>query len=148
LYQQKGTAPAATNHQSEKIYIVKKDKIIFWVSTGLIFFFDSVIPALTSHTALAVEGVRHLGFPDYFRVQLTVFKVIGGVLLILPIVPARLKEWVYVGFGINFLSAAIAHGVVDGVNLQTFIPLIALVILIVSYAYFHRLRRYPRVALG
>ncbi|RAV98955.1 DoxX family protein [Pseudochryseolinea flava] len=119
---------------------MKKCKIIYWISTSIIFVFDAVIPALTSHTPLAVEGIRHLAFPDYFRVQLTVFKVIGGLLLILPKVPARFKEWAYVGFGINFLSASIAHAVVDGVDFQTFFPLIIFGILIVSYLSHHKLR--------
>lgn len=118
---------------------MKKYKITFWTSTIVIFLLDAVIPALTSHTQLAVEGIRHLGFPDYFRVQLTVFKVIGGMLLVVPQVKARFKEWAYVGFGINFISACVAHAAVDGLNFQTFIPLIALAILIVSYASYHKL---------
>lgn len=119
---------------------MKKDKIIYWISTGFIFLFDSVMPAFTSHTELAVEGIRHLGYPDYFRVQLTVFKIIGGLLLVLP-VPPRMKEWAYAGFGISFISAAIGHGVIDGVNFQTFLPLIVLGILIISYVYYHKLHR-------
>ncbi len=118
---------------------MKKDKIIYWVATSIVFLFDSVMPALTSHTELAIEGIRHLGYPDYFRVQLTIFKVLGGLLLIIPKVPARLKEWAYVGFAINFISAAIGHAVVDGVDAQTFLPLVILGILIVSYVYFHKL---------
>jgi hypothetical protein len=127
---------------------MKKDKIIFWVATSIIFLFDAVIPAFTSHTPLAIEGIHHLGFPDYFRIELVVFKVIGGVLLILPKVPARVKEWAYVGFAINFLSASIAHGVVDGINFQTLFPLIILAILIVSYTHYHKLRHYRAEVLS
>ena len=118
---------------------MKKDKIIYWVATAFIFLFDTVMPALTSHTQLAIEGIRHLGYPDYFRVQLTIFKIIGGILLIVPQVPKRLKEWAYVGFGINFISAAIGHAVVDGVDAQTFLPLFILAVLIISYTFYHRL---------
>ncbi len=119
---------------------MKKDKIIFWVATGFIFLFDSVLPALTSHTQVAVEGIQHLGFPDYFRVMLTIFKITGGLLLILPIIPPRMKEWAYAGFGFNFISAAVAHGVVDGVgNFQTIMPLIIFAILAVSYLKYHKL---------
>ena len=127
---------------------MKKDKIIFWVSTSIIFLFDTVMPALTSHTQLAIDGIQHLGFPDYFRVQLTVFKVIGGMLLIFPKVPSRLKEWAYVGFGINFISASIAHGAVDGLDFQTFFPLIILAILVVSYTHYHKLRNHTEIALN
>lgn len=119
---------------------MKKDKIIYWVATSFIFLFDTVMPALTSHTELAIEGIRHLGYPDYFRVQLTIFKIIGGILLVVPQVPTRFKEWAYVGFGINFISAFIGHAVVDGVDVQTFLPLFILAILIVSYTYYHRIQ--------
>src|SRR5204862_7984834 len=56
----------------------------------------------------------HLGFPDYFRVELSWAKLIGVALLLAP-APARasltasLKEWAYAGFAINLASALIAH---------------------------------------
>jgi hypothetical protein len=50
----------------------------------------------------------HLGFPAYFRVELSWAKVLGVVLLLAP-VPARLKEWAYAGFAITLASALIAH---------------------------------------
>jgi hypothetical protein len=45
---------------------MKNAKIIFWVTTIIIFLFEGVVPALTSHTKFAKEGIRHLGYPDYF----------------------------------------------------------------------------------
>ncbi|MBI1769078.1 MAG: DoxX family protein [Bacteroidetes bacterium] len=118
---------------------MKTSKIIYWISTIVIFLFDAAMPALTSHLPLAVESIRHLGYPDYFRVQLTIFKVIGGLLLILPKVPARLKEWAYVGFAINYISASVAHANVDGFGFFVVIPFIILGILIVSYLLYHKL---------
>jgi hypothetical protein len=118
---------------------MKTNKIVYWVCTTVIFLFDAVLPALTSHLPLAVDSIRHLGYPDYFRVQLTIFKVSGGVLLILPKVPARLKEWAYVGFGINFISASVAHAAVDGFGFDMIMPLIILAILAGSYVSYHRL---------
>jgi hypothetical protein len=50
----------------------------------------------------------HLGFPDYFRVELVWAKLLGIVLMLAP-VPARLKEWAYAGFAINLASALTAH---------------------------------------
>jgi hypothetical protein len=120
---------------------MKKNTIIYWVSTSFIFLFDTIMPALYSNTQIAVEGIRHLGFPDYFRVELTVFKIIGGLLLIVPQVPARFKEWAYVGFGINFISAAVAHAAIDGVGAQTFLPLVLFAILITSYLSYHRITK-------
>jgi hypothetical protein len=56
---------------------------------------------------VAAEFV-HLGFPNYFRTELSWAKFFGVLLLITP-VPARLKEWAYAGFAINLGSALIAH---------------------------------------
>ena len=50
----------------------------------------------------------HLGFPAYFRVELSWAKLLGVVLLLAP-APARLKEWAYAGFAITLASALIAH---------------------------------------
>ena len=119
---------------------MKKTRIIYWTTTAIIFLFDAVLPAFTSHTKLAVEGIKHLGYPDYFGVMLTVFKVIGGIALILPPIPGRIKEWAYAGFGIAFICAAVSHTVVDGVTFQTFLPLIILGILVASYVSYHQLR--------
>ncbi|MFT2010298.1 DoxX family protein [Pontibacter sp. 13R65] len=119
----------------------KTTKIIYWVSTGIIFLFEGLMPALTSHTELAVEGVRHLGYPDYFRVMLTVFKVVGALALVLPFVRGRFKEWAYAGFGITMLSAFVSHGVVDGFHGQTFFPLFIFGILVVSYLTYHKLSK-------
>ena len=54
------------------------------------------------------EAFTHLGFPDYFRVELAWAKLLGLMLLLAP-VPARLKEWAYAGFAITLGSALIAH---------------------------------------
>lgn len=120
---------------------MKKDKLIYWTATIIVFLFEGVMPALTSNSELAKEGIRHLGYPDYFRIQLSVFKVIGSLVLILPFVPARFKEWAYVGLGITMISAFIAHWVVDGFGGQTIFPLIFFGILTVSYIYYHKLHK-------
>ncbi|MDN3659081.1 DoxX family protein [Ferruginibacter paludis] len=118
---------------------MKSAKIIFWVSTTLIFLFEGVMPALTSQTEMAKEGIRHLGYPDYFGVMLTVFKVLGALALIIPQVPARVKEWAYAGFTFDFLSAFFSNWAVDGLKGATFFPLIVLAVLIVSYINYHKI---------
>src|SRR6478752_3740221 len=97
------------------------------------------MPALTSHTDLAKEGIKHLGYPDYFRVMIAVFKVAGAIVLILPFFKGRIKEWAYAGFTFVIISAFISHAAVDGFNGQTFFPLIVLAVLAVSYIYYHKI---------
>lgn len=116
----------------------KKTKIIYWTATIIIFLMEGVIPALTSQTELAKKGIRHLGYPEYFGNAFVVFKILGALVLVIPKVPNRIKEWAYAGFAFDFIFACISHWVVDGLNFQTFLPLIFLGILIVSYIYYHK----------
>lgn len=117
---------------------MKKINIIYWVTTGLIFLFEGVLPALTSQTEMAKEGISHLGYPVYFGIMLTVFKVVGALVLILPQIPARIKEWAYAGFTFDFIAASVSHGAVDGFGGEAIFPLVVLAILAISYIYYYK----------
>jgi len=82
--------------------------IVYWIVTVLF----CLQMGFTAYAQLRLPQVAamftHLGFPDYFRVELSWAKVLGVVLLMAP-VPARLKEWAYAGFAITLASALIAH---------------------------------------
>ncbi|MEO6404992.1 MAG: DoxX family protein [Ferruginibacter sp.] len=117
---------------------MKKINIIFWVTTTVIFLMEGLIPAFTSQTELAKEGIRHLGYPAYFGNVLVVFKILGALALMIPQVPNRIKEWAYAGFAFDFIFAAISHFAIDGFNFQTIFPLIFLGILAISYVCYHK----------
>ncbi|PXY40488.1 DoxX family protein [Flavobacterium cheongpyeongense] len=121
---------------------MKKAKIIFWTTTILIFLFEGVMPALTSQSEMAKEGIRHLGYPEYFGNALFVFKILGVLALVIPQVSNRIKEWAYAGFVFDFIFASISHFVVDGIDFQGFFPLIILAILMTSYLYHHKIEHY------
>ncbi|MFM7357994.1 MAG: DoxX family protein [Sediminibacterium sp.] len=118
---------------------MKKDKVIFWTATSIIVLLEGVMPALTSQTELAKEGIRHLGYPAYFGNALVVFKILGAIVLAVPSIPKRIKEWAYAGFAFDFIFGTISHGAVDGFTGQTFFPLIVLGILAISYIYYYKL---------
>lgn len=118
---------------------MKNQKIIFWVTTGIIFIMEGLIPAFTSQTELAKEGIRHLGYPEYFGNALVIFKVLGALSLIIPQVPKRIKEWAYAGFAFDFIFASISHFAIDGMDFQSFFPLIFLGILMASYISYHKI---------
>ncbi|HEY1195746.1 DoxX family protein [Flavobacterium sp.] len=126
---------------------MKTTKILFWTTTILIFLFEGVMPALTSQSELAKEGIRHLGYPEYFGNALVVFKILGVLALIIPQVPGRIKEWAYAGFAFDFIFASISHFAVDGIDFQGFFPLIVLAVLIISYVTYHKIQRYKNIAL-
>lgn len=120
---------------------MKKIKTIYWITTALIVAFDGVVPALTSNSELARQGISHLGYPDYFRVLLTCFKVAGALILILPFFKGRIKEWAYAGFTFNFISAMVSHIVVDGFGGEALFPIITLSILAVSYICYQQIQK-------
>jgi hypothetical protein len=86
----------------------KLTRIGFWVATVLF----CLQMGFTAYAQLSLpqvaEAFTHLGFPAYFRVELSWAKFLGIALLLAP-VPARLKEWAYAGFAITLGSALVAH---------------------------------------
>jgi hypothetical protein len=82
--------------------------IAFWIATGLFCLQMGFTAYAQLRLPQVAEMFTHLGFPDYFRVELSWAKLLGLVLLVAP-VPARLKEWAHAGFAITLGSALIAH---------------------------------------
>ena len=112
-------------------------KYLYWGSTGLV-----ALLALASGTMYFVaeapaDSFARLGFPDYFRIQLGIAKLVGGMALLVPL-PRWLKEWTYAGFTTDFGSAAIAHLAVGDPLSDVATPVVALVVLLTSYVSYHR----------
>jgi hypothetical protein len=86
----------------------KVETIVYWTATVLF----CLQIGFTAYAQLSLPQVAdmftHLGFPDYFRVELSWAKFLGVAVLLAP-VSARLKEWAHAGFAITLASALIAH---------------------------------------
>jgi uncharacterized membrane protein YphA (DoxX/SURF4 family) len=83
----------------------------------------------------AAEVLAHLGYPAYLLTILGVWKLLGGIALLVPGV-ARLKEWAYAGAFFVYMGA-VASGLVRGRDdPSTFIwpPLIFAAITMASWA--------------
>jgi DoxX-like family len=86
----------------------KATTTVFWIVTALFCLQMSFTACAELRLPQVAEAFAHLGFPAYFRVELSWAKLLGVVLLLAP-VPARLKEWAYAGFAIDLASALIAR---------------------------------------
>lgn len=84
----------------------KKNPILYLIAKGFISLF-MLFSAWFLYTHAA--DFRQLGFPDYFRIELVIAKIMGAIILLLPFTPALVKEWIYAGFIIVMISALIAH---------------------------------------
>lgn len=109
---------------------MKRDKIIYWIATGLIAagMTMSAFMYLTMNAEL-VSNFKTLGFPTFFVSILGVAKLLGAVVLVAP-VGTRLKEWAYAGFIFIFIGAIWTH-IATGTPWIT--PAVFLIILGVSY---------------
>jgi hypothetical protein len=82
--------------------------VLSWVFTALFCLQIGFTAYAQLRLPQVAQMFTHLGFPGYFRVELSWAKFLGVVLLLAP-VPARLKEWAYAGFAITLASALVAH---------------------------------------
>ncbi len=114
-------------------------KIIYWIVTGLLaaMMLFSAFAYFTNPDISA--NFTKMGFQDYFRVELGIAKLIGALVLLIPVIPTKVREWAFAGFGITFISAFIAHlSVGDPIGASIF-PLVALGLLVVSHVYYHKI---------
>lgn len=107
-------------------------KYLYWGATLLVavfMLFSGVMYFVSDAPAATFE---RLGFPDYFRIQLGIAKLVGGLALVVPL-PRWMKEWTYAGFTIDFVSALVAHVVVGDPVSSMVMPVVSLVLLWTSY---------------
>jgi hypothetical protein len=127
--------------------LTNRERLIYRTATGLVlavmvfsiinFIFNDHFPFPNGPEGAFV----HLGFPVYFKVELTVAKILGVLALVIPTVPVKVKEFAYFGFAITLVSASIAHfGRGDARLSVLFVidPLVFLGLLTVSYVYFEK----------
>ena len=117
---------------------MKTIKITYWVTTSIICLFAST--AIFMNSEMAKEGTQHLGIPRWLGLEVSIGQLVGLVLLIVPAVPARFKEWAYVGFGIMYLTAINAHISVGDPMSNTIMAAVFFGLLLTSYISFHKLQ--------
>lgn len=119
---------------------MKINKIIYWAATGII----TAMMLFSAFGYFANPDMKsafvHLGFPSYFRVELGILKIVGALVLILPMVPNKIKLLAYFGFALSFVSAFIAHLASGDPISVAIMPVVFLIILAVSYLSYHKIK--------
>src|SRR5436853_7850834 len=96
------------SHMDLSVARCKGIVIGFWIATAVFCLQIGFTAYAQLRLPQVAEAFTHLGFPGYFRVELSIAKLIGVVLLLAP-VPPRLKEWAYAGFAFDLGPAVVAH---------------------------------------
>ena len=120
---------------------IKRGQVIYWTTTGIVcsvMVFSAINFNLKNPFGPMKGAFAHLGFPNYFKIQLTVAKILGVLVLVVPTVPHKIKEFAYFGFAITLISASIAH-FSNGDSIMFIIdPLFFLGVLAISYSHFQQ----------
>ncbi len=126
----------------------KSTTIVYWIVTAL-FCLEMSFTAYYELLRLpeAAQAFTRLGFSAAsFRVELSWAKVAGVVALLLPMLPARVKEWAYAGFAVNLVSALIAHLSIGDRSAALAPSAITSVLWGLSYFFWRRLQATPEGA--
>ena len=125
---------------------VKKWNVIYWLFTGLFsaFMLMSAIPDLV-RSPEAVEAFRHLGYPQYLLPFIGVAKVLGVLVVLIPGFPI-LKEWAYAGLCFDLVGALYSAAAVKYPLAVLAFPSIGLVLLFLSYFFYHKRKRSKQVS--
>jgi len=109
---------------------------------GLYLFINLIIGLLVGlmggivdiiHTQGVIDMANHLGYPLYFFTLLGVFKVLGGIAILLPNSFDKVRNIAYYGFSFDFIFAAYSHYSVGDPFSSIIVPLVFLVLLGISY---------------
>ncbi len=118
---------------------MKKNKIIYYIATGLLtlLILFSVAMYFFKHEDVAVM-FTNFGYPTYIIYPYAMAKLAGLTVLWMPSFKL-VKEWAYAGFFFAFILAFFAHYMIsDGEQAGA---LMALVLLAVSYIYNKKLNK-------
>ena len=115
--------------------------VTYWVVTVLIALETLVggVTDLIHGRSILVAGppvadvVTHLGYPLYFVRIIGVWKVLGGIVLLIPGY-ARLKEWAYAGIFFELSGAAVSWLAYEHNVGEAVVPMVLALLALVSWA--------------
>lgn len=122
---------------------MKMQKYIFYITTLIIAVLvglsGGIMDILLPQNV--IDMANHLGYPLYFFILLGIFKVLGGVVLLLPHKFDRVKDLAYGGFAFDFIFASYSHFMIEDPIVKVLVPMIFLMILIVSFLLKEKLKK-------
>lgn len=116
---------------------MKKDKIIYWISTGLFAAF-MIFSAVPSEEGKAF--ILQLGYPAYFVPFIAGAKIAGSITILIPYFK-KIKEWAYAGLCFDLVGAIYSLLMVHGFDPGMLTFLLIFAAMAVSYRYNEKLNR-------
>ncbi|MBA3704905.1 MAG: DoxX family protein [Bacteroidetes bacterium] len=118
--------------------MTKRNKIIYWISTiwlalGMLSVGAGQLFKMNAGQG-GVDMIINLGYPVYFLTIIGVWKILGGIAVLIPKFPL-LKEWAYAGFFFTMSGAIFSH-IASGDPVNKIFPALLLLILTIVSWYF------------
>src|SRR5262245_38218215 len=119
--------------------VTRAKGVTYWICTALVAFFMISGGFANLFLPEAIAGIVKLGYPRFFASILCVWKVLGGIAILMPGF-ARLKEWAYAGITFELTGAAITNAIVGeiggplGYGAHIAAPLIIALLALLSWA--------------
>lgn len=118
--------------------MTKRNKIIYWIFTiwlalGMLSTGAAQLFKVKTGPS-GVDSIIHLGYPVYFLTILAVWKILGGITVLIPKFPL-LKEWAYAGFFFAMSGAILSH-IATGDSMTGIFPSLLLLVLTMISWYF------------
>ena len=117
----------------------KSIQILYWVTTIILcgwMVLQGIAFILNANSPELINMFQKLGFSAWIIMPLGIAKLLA-VLAILYNKYANLKKLAYVALAVDFILAIYSHLMANDGNWPA--PLVALVLLILSFTYYHRL---------
>ena len=110
-------------------------KYIYYGSTAIIAILVGLIGGIMDliQPQNVIDMAVHLGYPLYFFTLLGIYKILGGIALLLPKSFNNIKNIAYIGFSFDFISASYSHYAVGDPIVKILVPLFFLLILLISF---------------
>lgn len=111
----------------------KAKKIAYWVATlwlSLGMMSSAIVQLI--RVPEGVQGVTHLGYPEYLLTILGTWKILGVAAILAPGYK-RLKEWAYAGFFFVASGAMISHLIMRDPFGDVFPSVLLLVLTLISW---------------
>jgi uncharacterized membrane protein YphA (DoxX/SURF4 family) len=113
--------------------MTKTHKIIYWIATiwlSLGMLSSAIVQLL--RVPEGVQGVTHLGYPEYLLTILGIWKILGVLTILAPRFPL-VKEWAYAGFFFVASGAVFSHITTGDPMSEIFPSLLLLTLTVVSW---------------
>jgi uncharacterized membrane protein YphA (DoxX/SURF4 family) len=123
-----------TPRMDQPVRVSTGRRVTYWIMTILLVFCIISGGAFQLIGAReSVEGIVRLGYPAFFVNILGFWKVMGGIIILIPGFP-RIKEWAYAGRVFDLSGAAISNAVSGMPGWHVVVTLILLAITLLSWA--------------